>query len=129
MAFEITNKVTTVPSAFVPRKRFEVADQGAASPAQDAGAKSKVWRAFIYQKAFTAGTGTNPPIYSIEVADDSGFTSNVRAIASGVVKRADEQTLMLVGETPFEAGQQFGRVNVAEDGTDAATYDAILECA
>lgn len=129
MAFEITNKVTTLPLSFVPRERFELADQTATTAGQDAKTASRTWRAVVYQKAFTAGTGTRMVQYAIEVADNSAMSTNLRGIATGMVQRADEQTLVLIGQTPFSAGQQFGRVKIILDATDTATFDAILEAA
>ncbi len=128
MAFEITNlAVPTLDARMLPAARFQLADQTATSGAQAAPTPLRVWRAIIYQKAFTAGTGTVGPIYAIEVADDSAFTSNVRRIAHVQVNRADEQTALLIGMTPFAAGQQYARIVLTLNGTDAATYDALLE--
>lgn len=127
MAFDITNKGVTFPVQFIATKRVELADLTATSAGQDMGAAYRSFRALIYQKAFTAGTGTRFVTYSIDVADNSAMSTNLRTVATGVVLRADEQTLILFGQTPFVAGQQFARVGVVEDGTDAATFDAVLE--
>lgn len=131
MAFEITLKTIAFPplTAGLPKAHFELADQTADSAAQDALVACRHWRAVIYQKAFTAGTGTRFVQYTLEVADNTGFTTAVRGIATGMVLRADEQTLVLLGQTPFVAGQQFARINVTLDGTDAATYDAYIDAA
>lgn len=108
-----------------PGNHFSVPDQTATSGAQELAYKARWFAAMIYQKAFTPGTGTARVLYRIEVADDSGFTSNVRTIANGTLARAAQEALFLVGFSP-DNPKKYVRVGITEDGTDAATYDAII---
>lgn len=77
----------------------------------------------LYLKAFTAGTGTNPPIFVIEAASDSGFTADV--ISAGVITldRSDEGAGFAIAFSPLKA-LDFWRIRPIFDGTDAGTYDA-----
>jgi hypothetical protein len=79
----------------------------------------------IYQKAFTAGTGTGLTQYRIEMASDAAFTADVVALEPAQVERADERTAFVIGFAPLKALRFVGITRVA-NGTDAATYDAIV---
>lgn len=88
-------------------------------------AKAATWfLTMVYQKAFTAGTGTAGPVYEVEVADDSAGTNLVR-IGAGQVQRADEQSAFVIGFAPIGA-KKYVRVKLTLSGTDTATYDALI---
>lgn len=115
-----------------PGMKIEFADQTATATGLQFGSGGAggpdraTWiLAMIYQKAFTAGTGTADVLYDVEVADDLAFTSNVRSVGRVPMARADEQTQFVQGFAPVGA-QKFVRIKQAKDGTDAATYDAIV---
>jgi len=105
-----------------------VPDQTATTTGVDAGSPMRQWRASVYQKAFTAGSGTVGPIYALEVADNSAMSTNLRTVAIEQVQRLDEQQVVLEG-TCLVAPQQFGRVRVTFSGTDAGTFDLIMQAA
>jgi hypothetical protein len=93
---------------------------------QSIGNPSAAWWFFvqIYQKAFTAGSGSTQTVYLVEVADDSGFTQNVTGQWI-VLGRAAGQTGFGIVFAPGAAKRFVGITRVA-NGTDAATYDAMI---
>jgi hypothetical protein len=79
----------------------------------------------IYQKAFTAGTGTGLTQYRIEMASNSAFTTDVVTVKLAQVERAAGQSVFAIGFAPLKALQFVGITRVA-NGTDAATYDVVV---
>lgn len=78
------------------------------------------------QKGWGSGTGTVGPTYQLEVAFDSGFTSQVRVLATYIATR-DGLGQIWVWETlnPVEQTATFARILVTKSGTDAITFDAL----
>lgn len=113
-------------SVIPPGNITTLADQTATSAAWQPTYQCKWMYALISLKAFTAGTGTVPPIFIIEAADDSGFTTNVRRIAEiGLTVREIAHSVFLEGPCP-DGAKAFFRVRVIFNGTDSGTYDAQL---
>lgn len=77
----------------------------------------------IYQKAFTSGTGTNPVLYVVEAASDSGFTTDLVSAGVGVIDRSDEGAAVIFCNSPLKA-LDYWRIRPVFDGTDAGTFDA-----
>lgn len=109
-----------VPDSLQPtvyEKRVELADLTATSAAQDLGKPFSKFRLTVFVK--TASTAFT---FRLDVADDSGFTSNVRSVArlpmANVVGAAVATGIAPVG------GQRYARVTV-EAGS--GTYDARIE--
>lgn len=118
MAFAI------VPDSKQPgiyEKRVELADQTATSAAQDLGKKFSKFRLSVYTKV----DGTGPYTYRLDVADDSGFTTNVRTVAvTGSQPDAVLGAMVVEGIAPI-GGAQFAKV-IVQAGT-AMTYDARID--
>jgi hypothetical protein len=108
---------------------FEMADQNVStSPVMQAPSGIAFGRAVIRQKNFTSGSGTVGPTYELQVAYDSGFTSQLRTIAQAVAGRTGrDQTFLLQGVVPDMQSLTFGRVALTKSGTDDVTYDALVD--
>ncbi len=108
---------------------FELADQSVTtSPVGQAPTGISWARAIINQKGWGSGTGTVGPIYELQVAYDSGFTSQLRDLDHRTALRnGTNQTLSLTGPVPDAQSYTFVRVAVTLSGTDVVTYDAILD--
>lgn len=81
----------------------------------------------IALKTFTAGTGTARPIFEIQAADDSAYTSNVRKIALAQCARTSNTHLYLEGMC-LDGSKANVRVVPTLDGTDSITYDVKVQC-
>jgi hypothetical protein len=85
-------------------------------------------RAVIRQKGWVSGSGTVGPTYELQVAYDSGFTSQLRTIAQAVSGRTGrDQTMILSGVVPDALSYTFGRIALTKSGTDDVTYDALVD--
>lgn len=130
MAYDITNENTPFTPKFINTKHFEVTDATATSAAQDCGAPMKNFRALVYFTVVTVGTGES--YLTLEVADNSAFTTNRRLLditPLGQLIATVERAFVLEGQAPLVAGQQFVRVGVTFGAGASGTYDAILEAA
>jgi hypothetical protein len=108
---------------------FEMADQAITMTPVAQAPTGVAWgRAVIRQKGWGSGSGTVGPTYELQVAYDSGFTSQVRTIASKVFLRTgDDQTIVMEGVVPDAQTYTFIRIKVTLSGTDAITADYILD--
>src|SRR5437773_1677942 len=81
---------------------FEMADQAVTmTPVAQTPSGISWGRAVIRQKGWGSGNGTVGPIYELEVAYDSGFTSQLRTIAQATLLRnGRDQTVVLAGVVP-----------------------------
>lgn len=113
-------------SVIPPGNITTFADQTATTAAWQPTFPCKWVFALVSLKAFTAGTGTVAPIFIIEGADDSGFTTNVRRVAEiGLTVREAAHSIFFEGPSPDGAKAYF-RVRVIFNGTDTGTFDAQL---
>jgi hypothetical protein len=108
---------------------FEMADQAVTmTPVAQAPTGVSWARAVIRQKGWGSGTGTVGPVYELQVAYDSGFTSQVRDLDHRTALRnGNDQTLILTGPVPDAQTYTFARIAVTLSGSDVITYDAILD--
>lgn len=108
---------------------FEMADQAVTmTPVAQFPTGVSYGRAVIRQKGWGSGNGSVGPIYELQIAYDSGFTSQVRTIGSKTVLRTgDDQTFLLEGPVPDAQTYTFGRVKLTLSGTDVVTYDALID--
>jgi hypothetical protein len=95
------------------------------SIAADLAFPARWFMAMIYQKAFTAGTGTVNQVYNLEGAATSAFGSGVVNLGQGYCPRVDEATCFIIGFAPLNALKGVAVTRVA-NGTDAATFDAVI---
>ena len=80
------------------------------------------------QKGFTAGTGSIGPIYEMQVAFDSGFTSQVRTVSQFTARRTtDDQTWEQEMVVPDAQTYTFARMRISLSGTDAITADFMID--
>jgi hypothetical protein len=89
-------------------------------------------RAVIWSKTFTRGTGTIGPLFEIQVADNSGFTTNVRTIASAYSSQAATGALWasyINGVVPDNLLAQWCKIKVTYSGSDTGTFDINLDAA
>lgn len=129
MAFQIPYSARGNDPRFTLLSRFHVdlADQAGTTAAQDAVVKVGNVQAIILQKTFTSGSGSDDPVYTIEMADDSGFTTNVVELGSVVVRRGSNQVGEIQSTFNPNGPQEFIRVRQDMSGTDSATFDAMLD--
>ncbi len=108
---------------------FEMADQAVTMTPVAQVPTGIAWaRAIIRQKGWGSGSGTVGPIYELQVAYDSGFTSQVRDLDHRTALRTGtDQTLTLTGPVPDAQSYTFVRIAVTLSGTDAVTYDAVID--
>jgi hypothetical protein len=108
---------------------YELADQTVTTPIPGQCPTGISWgRAVICQKTFTAGTGTVPPVYELQVAADAAFTTSVRSIGfKAGLRTTDNQTLILEGPVPDVQTNPYVRVKVTPNGTDTVVYDALID--
>lgn len=108
---------------------FELADEAATtSPVMQAPQGIAMARVVIRQKGWGSGSGTVGPTYAVEVAYDSGFTSQRRRLAEMIFNRAGvDQTAVLSGVVPDAQTYTFARVLLTLSGTDVVTYDALVD--
>lgn len=86
-------------------------------------------RALVFLKTYTLGIATYGAQWSIQVADNVGFTTNVRTIASGVAPRGIG-AFTLSGVVPDNLLAQWCKINVLQGpstSTDAFTYDLVVD--
>jgi len=93
---------------------FEMADQAVTMTPVGQAPTGIAWaRAIIRQKGWGSGSGTVGPIYELQVAYDSGFTSQVRDLDHRTALRnGNDQTLTLVGPVPDAQSYTFVRIAV-----------------
>jgi hypothetical protein len=114
----------------VTHGHFELADLAATSGSQLAGFGISHARALINQKGFGSGNGSVGPIYELQVAADSAFTSNVRVVDEVTMLRTGRnQTAVLYGPVPDVQTNTYVRIAITLSGTDAITADAIIDVA
>lgn len=105
--------------------RQTAADQTATSSTLDFTRPRNSFMVTLYQKTFTAGTGTALPRYEFQVADDSAFTTNLRRIALRHMSRANRCVEAMRCQCP-DGAKRYGRVVPTLDGTDATNYDVVV---
>lgn len=98
------------------------ADQTGTSSTLDFSSGRNWFAVRLYQKTFTAGTGTNRPQYQIQVADDSSFATNLRRIAFFEMPRASRASEFKLRMAP-DGAKRYCRIVPTLDGTDSVTYD------
>ncbi len=108
---------------------FELADQNAStSPVMQAPTGIAWGRAIVRQKGFVSGTGSVGPIYELQVAYDSGFTSQLRTIAIAYARRvADDETFLMAGVVPDAQTYTFARIAATYSQNDGSTFDALVD--
>lgn len=115
--------------AATPAGHFEFADQagnlGNTAP-QNVGFGVRTFTARIYQKGWSSGTGTVGPLYELEVADNNSFTSTPRRVAAFQGRRTVEDHGFMLGVN-LASMAQWVRIKVTLTGTDAATFDAVID--
>lgn len=109
---------------------FEFADQTASTTAAAAGAGDfgatgfNYFKATVHLKTFTAGTGSSA--FTIDVADDTAFTTNKRTIAVGVVPfTAGAYCVYMSGVCP-DGAKRYARVGFIAGAGASGTFDAFL---
>lgn len=107
--------------------RTMLADQTATSSTITFIAPVRAVRGMVWCKSFTAGSGTVGPIWEIQVADNSGFSTNVRTIAIAQGPRAVHALRDLSGVVPDNSLAQWCKIKVTFSGTDTATFDAVID--
>src|SRR5262245_22473 len=133
MAFVIDETPGIGPMEFmVPSNTFKLADQTATSAVQTLGAAAKTFAWQIWLKAFTRSAGTVGPIFALQVADNVGFSTNVREIDRGQLAISASSQLGSIGpqfgRTP-DGQKAFARILVVFSGSDSGTYDAKIVAA
>ncbi len=97
---------------------------------------SALWvSCMISLKSFTVGTGTVYPIFALETADNTGFTTNRRRIAQaqpglseaiGAIPGTNPiVSFFMEGMNP-DGGRNWVRVFVTFSGTSSGTFDLII---
>jgi len=76
----------------------------------------------LFQKTFTAGTGANRPQYQIQVADDTGFATNLRRIGFLEMPRFSNCSEYRHCYVP-DRSSRYCRIVPTLDGTDTINYD------
>lgn len=99
--------------------KVELADLTASTAAQNMLKKYSKFKLTVYVKAYTSGS----PTFRLEIADDIGFTTNVRNVATLFTASVDESSGVFEGVAP-KGGQQFARVLLQ---AGVLTYDARIE--
>ena len=80
------------------------------------------------QKGWAAGTGSIGPLYEMQVAYDSGFTSQVRTVTQFTARRTtDDQTWSQEFAVPDAQTYPFARMRITLSGTDAITADFMVD--
>jgi hypothetical protein len=89
----------------------------------------------VVLKTFVVGTGTVYPIFTLEVADNTGFTTNRRRIAQ-VQPSLSEAIAAIPGAVPIwsavmtgpcpDGSKNFTRIFVTTNGTSTCVYDAVI---
>lgn len=109
--------------------QFEYADLTASSTAAANGNGDFVYdrnyfRAVIYLKTFTQGTGIS--FFTIDVADNAAFSTNLRTIAVQPIPfTAGAYCVVLAGACP-DGGKRYGRVGFIAGAGASGTFDAFL---
>lgn len=108
---------------------FELADQFATTGSQPVSWGGITWaRAVVRQKGWGSGTGTVGPIYSLQLAYDSAFTSQVRTLDQAQTQRNTvDQSFLLNGVDAVEQNNSFVRVAMTFSGTDVVTADIMID--
>lgn len=135
MAFAIINAAIGAAIAGdtwdgLPANRILLADQTVTTATQNFATVVRAVRAFIWLKAFTRGTGTVGPVFEIQVADNAGFTVNVRTIAASTFPNAATASLCaeyINGVVPDNLLAAWCRIKVTFSGTDSGTFDVSLD--
>lgn len=109
--------------------RTSLADQTATTSTITFIAPVMAVRGLIWMKSFTGGTGTVGPIWEIQVADNPGFSTNVRTIAVAQGPRAVHAINDLAGVVPDNRLAQWCKIKVTFSGTDTGTFDAVIDAA
>lgn len=108
---------------------FEFADQTATTAAVagangDFGYGRNYFRAVVNLKTFTQGTTAST--FTIDVADDAAFTTNLRTIAVQVIPFvAGAYCVVLQGVCP-DGAKRYGRVGFIAGAGASGTFDAFL---
>ena len=105
--------------------RQTAADQTTTTGALDHARPRQSFEVTVYQKTFTAGTGTLRPYYELQVADDSAFTSNLRRFGLGTAPRASRSVLCGKCYAP-DGGKRYSRIVPTLDGTDTVNFDVVV---
>jgi hypothetical protein len=89
----------------------------------------------IYMKTFVVGTGTVYPMFTLEVADNTGFTTNRRRIAqvqpvlaeaiAAIPGSLPPMSLSMRGGCP-DGAKNFVRLFCTTNGTSSMTYDVVF---
>lgn len=108
---------------------FELADQAATTtPVMQTPAGIARGRIVGRQKGWGSGNGSVGPIYEVQVAHDSGFTSQVRVVSQFTARRTGvDQTWQEEFIVPDAETYTFARVVCTLSGTDVVTFDAMLD--
>jgi hypothetical protein len=109
----------------VPGNHFELADQTASTTGQSLATPAKFFRAIVYLKSFTVGTGQT--VFNLIAADNSGLSTNKRNIGSMALPIvAGVYCFTLDGFTP-DATKLFVGIVVTFGTGASGTYDAIID--
>jgi hypothetical protein len=115
----------------IPKARFTLADQTATTAVQDAGSAAfEGGYMCVALKAFTGGTGTVGPIFSLQCSSSATFASDVVDIGMWQPDRTNltagafgKASGYVTGMIPDGVRRQYWRVKVTFSGTDTGTYD------
>ena len=134
MAFAIARKPGLGPAEFfVPGNRVQLADQTTTTAVQTLAAPAKTFAWMIYQKVSAVGTGTRGPVYTLQAADNSAFTTNVRELDSHEINPGLVATAVGFYVNPdvraMDGAKSFVRILVSFSGTGSATFDAVIQAA
>lgn len=116
----------------LPGNRTSLPDQTATTAVQAFVAPVRVVRAVIALKTFTRGTGTVGPIFEIQMADNAGFTTNVRSIATANTNASATGAIIhfyMNGVVLDNLLAQWCKIKVTFSGTDSGTFDCYLDAA
>jgi len=115
----------------MPGNRFTAADQTATTSLITFISPVRNVRALVWLKAYTKSSGTIGPIFQIKVADNSGFSTNVRAIATGIANDASATgqlgCLTLMGTVPDNFLAAWCKIFVTFSASDSGTFDVVVD--
>jgi hypothetical protein len=118
------------PEFILPAAVFSLADQTAASAAQDAGQTLTWFRALIYVKTYVVGTATVGALFEIEVDTASGMATALESVSritlANTASSTKVQTALLIGRVAAVL-KRYVRIQVTLGGSATISYDAHID--